>query len=91
MLKSFKSLQDLVNADPSKREVTFERCLSYAAQNLGDDNNNTSSWVGMDSCHEISARDDTGVEEVFQVITRKLGILSPPPFFSSFFLVTHFL
>ncbi|KAL7275805.1 Ras-like GTP-binding protein ryl2 [Rhizina undulata] len=59
---------DLVNADPSKREVPFERCVAYAAEHLGDDE----SWVGMDTCHEISARDDQGVEEVFQVITRKL-------------------
>jgi len=61
---------DLVNADPSKREVPFERCIAYAAEHLGDDDNH--NWVGMDSCHEISSRDDQGVEEVFQVITRKL-------------------
>lgn len=61
---------DLVNADPSKREVPFERCVAYAAEHLGD--NEGLGWAGMDTCHEISARDDTGVEEVFQVITRKL-------------------
>jgi len=61
---------DLVNADPSKREVPFERCVAYAAEHLGD--NEGASWVGMDTCHEISARDDTGVDEVFQVIARKL-------------------
>ncbi|KAH0602215.1 uncharacterized protein H6S33_009914 [Morchella sextelata] len=61
---------DLVNADPSKREVPFERCVAYAAEHLGDDE--AASWMGMDTCHEISARDDQGVDEVFQVIARKL-------------------
>ncbi|KAF8453540.1 P-loop containing nucleoside triphosphate hydrolase protein [Terfezia claveryi] len=61
---------DLVYADPSKREVPFERCIAYAAEHLGDDDNQ--NCIGMDSCHEISSRDDQGVDEVFQVITRKL-------------------
>jgi GTPase SAR1 family protein len=61
---------DLVNADPSKRAVPFERCLAYAAEHLGD--NEGLGWAGMDACHEISAKDDTGVEEVFEVIARKL-------------------
>jgi hypothetical protein len=57
---------DLVNADPSKREVPFDRCIAYAAEHLGDDGG------GIDTCHEISARDDQGVDEVFRVIARKL-------------------
>lgn len=44
--------------------------MAYAAEHLGD--NEGAGWVGMDTCHEISARDDTGVDEVFQVIARKL-------------------
>ncbi|KAG0132626.1 P-loop containing nucleoside triphosphate hydrolase protein [Tuber indicum] len=61
---------DLVNADPSKREVSFDRCVAYAAEHLGDSED--ASWLGMDTCHEISARDDQGIDEVFQVIARKL-------------------
>ncbi|KAI5815181.1 P-loop containing nucleoside triphosphate hydrolase protein [Pyronema omphalodes] len=61
---------DLVNADPSKREVPFERCVAYAAEHLGDGEGG--GFTGMDTCHEISARDDTGIDEVFQVISRKL-------------------
>jgi GTPase SAR1 family protein len=60
---------DLVQDDPSKREVPFERCLAYAGEHLSDGDE---SWVGMDACHEVSARDDDGVDELFQVITRKL-------------------
>lgn len=60
---------DLVNDDPSKREVPFERCLSYAGEHLSDSDE---SWVGMDCCHEVSAREDSGVDELFQVIARKL-------------------
>jgi len=42
--------------------------VAYAAEHLGDN-----EGLGcMDTCHEISARDDTGVDEVFQVIARKL-------------------
>ncbi|CCX07886.1 Similar to Ras-like GTP-binding protein RYL2; acc. no. P41925 [Pyronema omphalodes CBS 100304] len=61
---------DLVNADPTKREVPFERCVAYAAEHLGD--GERGGYTGMDTCHEISARDDTGIDEVFQVISRKL-------------------
>lgn len=83
---------DMVAEHPSKREVPFERCIAYVAENLfpeahqnyKDDqaalaspNSNRSSgfWgqdVGWDCCHEISAKDGEGVEEVFRVITRKL-------------------
>ena len=44
--------------------------MAYATEHLGD--NEGLGWAGMDTCHEISARDDTGVDEVFQVIARKL-------------------
>jgi hypothetical protein len=50
---------DLVYADPSKREVPFERCVAYAAEHLGDEEGR--GWIGMDCCHEISARDDQGM------------------------------
>ncbi|KAF3310700.1 hypothetical protein TWF173_009319 [Orbilia oligospora] len=60
---------DVVNDDPSKREVPFERCLSYAGEHLSE---NDETWVGMDCCHEVSAREDSGVDELFQVIARKL-------------------
>lgn len=53
---------DLVHAEPSLREVPFEQCVEYAAEWLHDDS----------CCHEISAKDDEGVEEVFEVIIRKL-------------------
>lgn len=58
---------DLVNADPSKRQVPFETCVAYASKYLSTDD-----YDGADACHEISAKDDQGVEEVFEVITRKL-------------------
>ncbi|TGZ82331.1 hypothetical protein EX30DRAFT_305385 [Ascodesmis nigricans] len=57
---------DLVLADPSKRQVPFERCVEYAADQLGDGG----GWGVCAS--EISAKDDVGVDEVFQVIARKL-------------------
>ncbi|KAF3939651.1 hypothetical protein ABW19_dt0204421 [Dactylella cylindrospora] len=60
---------DLVQDDPSKRQVPFERCLSYAGEHLCDSDE---SWVGIDCCHEVSAREDSGVDELFQVIARKL-------------------
>ncbi|CAZ84299.1 unnamed protein product [Tuber melanosporum] len=71
---------DLVNAEPSRREVPFERCVSYAAEHLSEEEGfaigggggGGRGWGGMDCCHEISARDDQGVDEVFQVIARKL-------------------
>ncbi|KAK6341708.1 hypothetical protein TWF696_008775 [Orbilia brochopaga] len=69
MLMRDLPLQDLVHDDPSKRQVPFERCLSYAGEHLSDSDE---SWVGMDCCHEVSAREDSGVDELFQVIARKL-------------------
>jgi GTPase SAR1 family protein len=61
---------DLVNADPSKRQVPFETCVAYASKHLGSRNGD--EFDGAGACHEISAKDDEGVEEVFEVITRKL-------------------
>jgi hypothetical protein len=47
---------DLVLQNPALREVPFEAACSYAADNLDD-----ISSVGDDlSCHEVSAKDDTG-------------------------------
>ncbi|KAE8442157.1 hypothetical protein EG329_003808 [Mollisiaceae sp. DMI_Dod_QoI] len=116
---------DLVARDPSIRQVPFERCIAYVADNLAPGMSNTppatattgssggilegmgggmyrGSWlaqggggsnnaldgarspsskrssgfwgqeVGWDCCHEVSAENGEGVEEVFRVITRKL-------------------
>lgn len=89
---------DVVAQDPSKRQVPFERCISYVAENLypstqaqngaptplptrsggmasPQSNRSSGFWgqdTGWDCCHEISAKDGEGVEEVFRVITRKL-------------------
>ncbi|KAK9493084.1 P-loop containing nucleoside triphosphate hydrolase protein [Lipomyces doorenjongii] len=64
---------DLVREDPSRREVPFDMCIQYAENNLRDieaaDNPN---WTGRDSCHEICAKDDEGVKEVFESITRTI-------------------
>ncbi|CAK41963.1 uncharacterized protein An14g02260 [Aspergillus niger] len=49
---------DIVTLDPSRRRVPFERTIAYD--------------IGWDCCHEISAKDGEGIEEVFRVITRKL-------------------
>ena len=120
---------DIVARDPSARQVPFERCIAYVAENLAPgqggtppptasgttlpgvpssssttlpstspsnmaaavaaaqiqpssaDPHSPSSkrssgfWgqeVGWDACHEISAENGEGVEEVFRVVTRKL-------------------
>lgn len=97
---------DVVAADPGKREVPFERCIGYVAEQLypaasgtvasatshsppsrnglqppaamitSPHSNRSSGFWGQehiwDCCHEISARDGEGIEEVFRVITRKL-------------------
>ncbi|KAK7208136.1 ras-like GTP-binding protein RYL2 [Myxozyma melibiosi] len=64
---------DLVREDPSCRAVPFEKCVQYAEKWLRDseivDNPN---WTGRDSCHEICAKDDEGVNEVFESITRTI-------------------
>jgi len=47
---------DLVLQNPSLRAVPFEQVCAYAAENLDD-----ISSLGDDlSCHEVSAKDDTG-------------------------------
>jgi hypothetical protein len=109
---------DMVAEDPTRRQVPFERCIAYVAENLYPEqtqqmmtppaatshsstsifggpggasaaagalrdaalasppsNRSSGFWggdIGWDCCHEISARDGEGVEEVFRVITRKL-------------------
>jgi small GTP-binding protein len=92
---------DVVAADPKKREVPFERCIGYVAEQLYPEiatpgavlpssppsshgiptissphSNRSSGFWGQeaiwDCCHEISAKDGEGIEEVFRVITRKL-------------------
>lgn len=115
---------DIVTRDPSARQVPFERCIAYVAENLAPGQGNTPPptaaatpmggpfsvmpssspagamasssaanpvssgdphspsskrssgfWaqeVGWDACHEISAENGEGVEEVFRVVTRKL-------------------
>ncbi|KAI9748598.1 MAG: hypothetical protein M1835_001754 [Candelina submexicana] len=79
---------DIVESGEGVRKVPFERCISYVAEHLypatvtsptnggGSESKRSSGiWgqdVGWDCCHEISAREGEGVEEVFRVITRKL-------------------
>ncbi|KAK5130988.1 hypothetical protein LTR08_001400 [Meristemomyces frigidus] len=90
---------DVVAADPRKREVPFERCIGYIAEQLYPEygtpgpvetqssppssqglasphSNRSSGFWGQeaiwDCCHEISAKDGEGVDEVFRVVTRKL-------------------
>ena len=51
---------DLCLQNPALRAVPFETACAYAAENL-DDLPGVSSNVGQDlSCHEVSAKDDTG-------------------------------
>ncbi|KAK3066503.1 hypothetical protein LTR53_017115 [Teratosphaeriaceae sp. CCFEE 6253] len=102
---------DVVAADPGKREVPFERCIQYVAEQLfpthvapatapstnttaagpgspplrgglgvktaeGRRSNRSSGMWGQEHawtcCHEISAKDGEGIDEVFRVITRRL-------------------
>lgn len=96
---------DVVSAEPQRREVPFERCTRYVAEQLypeisptggrGTFRANSVSSVGsvlapvmssksnrssglwaqetvFDFCHEVSAKDGEGIDEVFRVITRKL-------------------
>lgn len=98
---------DIVAQDPSRRQVPYERCISYVADRLypsqttpanaqakgwgngpvalgsaqnsamtsPKSNRSSGFWgqeIGWDCCHEISAKDGEGVDEVFRVITRKL-------------------
>ncbi|KAF2860284.1 P-loop containing nucleoside triphosphate hydrolase protein [Piedraia hortae CBS 480.64] len=73
---------DVVAAEPDKREVTFERCITYVAEQLYPDislNKSADRESGLwgqgfiwDCCHEVSAKDGEGIDEVYRVITRKL-------------------
>ncbi|KAK5082317.1 hypothetical protein LTR05_007463 [Lithohypha guttulata] len=95
---------DLVVDDPSKRQVSFERTITYVAEHLAglnlvastsstppltmksgnvasnsvmspDSKRSSIFWTqdpAWDSCHEVSARDNDGIEEVFRVIAKKL-------------------
>ncbi|KAM0805530.1 ras-like GTP-binding protein [Usnea florida] len=78
---------DMVAQDPSLRKIPFEKCIAYVAENLFSQNISTpilksdgsarssGFWgqeIGWDCCHEISASNGEGIEEVFRVITRKL-------------------
>ncbi|KAK2606123.1 hypothetical protein QQS21_003518 [Conoideocrella luteorostrata] len=94
---------DIVARDPSSRQVPFERCIAYVAENLApgvgstppptttslnghgsmqnveprtpSSKRSSGFWgqeVGWDACHEISAENGEGVEEVFRVVARKL-------------------
>ncbi|KAG5993662.1 hypothetical protein E4U43_003426 [Claviceps pusilla] len=95
---------DIVARDPSARQVPFERCIAYVAENLApgvggtppasaatpinspgylssveprtpSSKRSSGFWaqeVGWDACHEISAENGEGVEEVFRVVARKL-------------------
>lgn len=49
--------------------------LSFSTLPSADSKRSSAFWgmdVGWDCCHEISAKDGEGIEEVFRVITRKL-------------------
>ncbi|KAI9372332.1 P-loop containing nucleoside triphosphate hydrolase protein [Aspergillus egyptiacus] len=54
----------------------FGRSSSGTLQGMGFDSKRSSGFwgqdIGWDCCHEISAKDGEGVEEVFRVIARKL-------------------
>ncbi|KAK9467976.1 P-loop containing nucleoside triphosphate hydrolase protein [Lipomyces arxii] len=64
---------DLVREDPSRRQVPFEKCIQYAEKTLSDiELPGNPNWTGRDSCHEICAKDDEGVQEVFESITRAI-------------------
>ncbi|KAF2165788.1 hypothetical protein M409DRAFT_24074 [Zasmidium cellare ATCC 36951] len=86
---------DVVAEKPALREVPFEMCIGYVAEQLypsaaaaavtpmgvglglgSPQSNRSSGFWGQeqiwDCCHEISAKDGEGIDEVFRVITRKL-------------------
>lgn len=76
---------DVVAQEPSSRKIPFERCIAYVAENLYPQKASTPTFsgsarssgfwgqeIGWDCCHEISASNGEGIEEVFRVITRKL-------------------
>lgn len=54
---------------------TSNASASAAALQSPDSKRSSAFWgqeIGWDCCHEISARDGEGIDEVFRVITRKL-------------------
>ena len=54
----------MVLQNPALRAVPFEEACAYAEENLEDMQGDSSS-VGDDlSCHEVSAKDDTGAHSV---------------------------
>ncbi|KAK5807648.1 hypothetical protein VI817_001906 [Penicillium citrinum] len=62
---------------PASAGSTSAIAVSYSAGALQSPDSKRSSafWgqeIGWDCCHEISAKDGEGIEEVFRVITRKL-------------------
>ncbi len=79
---------DLVQQDPALRRVPFERVTAFVEEHLGSSPPASSSggrsspakkpngqWgqdMAGDFCHEVSAKDGEGIEEVFRVIIRKL-------------------
>ncbi|KAK9378759.1 P-loop containing nucleoside triphosphate hydrolase protein [Kockiozyma suomiensis] len=64
---------DLVHKDPSRRAVPYEKCVQYAEKWLRDSEIVANpNWTGRDSCHEICAKDDEGVNDVFESITRTI-------------------
>ncbi|KAI9803114.1 MAG: hypothetical protein M1833_001185 [Piccolia ochrophora] len=79
---------DLVQQDPALRKVSLETCIAFVAETLYPSRTSTPSTpeahaprsltsqpgsdVWAQTCHEISARDGDGVDELFRVVVRKL-------------------
>lgn len=69
---------DLCLQNPALRAVPFETACAYAAENLDDLPG--SSNVGQDlSCHEVSAKDDTGIT-LYTFINSRCGRSVPRNF-----------
>lgn len=58
---------DVARDDPAARAVPFDDCLRYVAAHLP-----APRAPDPPPCHEVSARDGEGVDEVFRVLTRQL-------------------
>ena len=72
---------DLVLQNPALRAVPFEEACAYAAENLDDlpgasGGGSSSSLYGQDdlSCHEVSAKDDTGTSSTLPLPSPSLHI-----------------
>lgn len=76
---------DLVEEDPSRKQVPFERAVSFVAQHLEgvslssstpgasySSSKRSSGLWGWDAVHEVNAKDGEGLDEVFRVLARKL-------------------